>query len=113
MVQKHRCVLWAKAYLKWIILKWISVLWSDESKFDILVGNHGHSVLLGKRGGRPSIVLSAFSSKASISDGMGNLHVLEGTMNAERYINVKLAKIMDTSVTFLHLNMCHVINALL
>ncbi len=41
-------------------------------------------------------MLSAFSSKASISDGMGgisaygmgSLHVLEGTMNAERYIKV-------------------------
>ncbi len=36
MVQKCRCVLWSKAHLKWK-----SVLWSDESKFDILVGNHG------------------------------------------------------------------------
>ncbi len=50
----------------------------------------------GLRGGRPSSVLSVFSSKASISDGMGcisayamgSLHVLEGTMNAERYIKV-------------------------
>ncbi len=41
-------------------------------------------------------MLSAFSSKASISDGMGcistyrmgSLHVLEGTMNAERYIKI-------------------------
>ncbi len=41
-------------------------------------------------------MLSAFSSKASISDGMGvhkciwygSLHVLESTMNAERYIKV-------------------------
>ncbi len=33
------------------VSKWKSVLWSDESKFDTLVGNH--------------------SSKASISDGMG------------------------------------------
>ncbi len=41
-------------------------------------------------------MLSAFSSKASISDGMGvhkciwygSFHVLEGTMNAERYIKV-------------------------
>ncbi len=39
-------------------------------------------------------MLSAFSSKSSISDAMGcisaysmgSLHVLEGTMNAERYI---------------------------
>ncbi len=40
-------------------------------------------------------MLSAFSSKASISKGMGisaysmgSLHVLEGNMNAERYIKV-------------------------
>ncbi len=41
-------------------------------------------------------MLSMFSLKSRISDGMGcisaygiyNLHVLEGTMNAERYIKV-------------------------
>ncbi len=31
--------------------KWKSVLWSDESKFDILVGNHGPRVLLAKEEG--------------------------------------------------------------
>ncbi len=41
MVQMRCCVLWAKAHLKWNVSKWKSVLWSDESKFDILVGNHG------------------------------------------------------------------------
>ncbi len=40
MVQKRRRVLWAKAHLKWTVSKWKSVLWSDKSKFDILVGNH-------------------------------------------------------------------------
>ncbi len=35
MVQKRRCVLWAKAHLKWTVSKWKS------DKFDILVGNHG------------------------------------------------------------------------
>ncbi len=48
MVQKHHCVLWAKANLKWNVSKWKSVLWSDESKFDILVGNHGRRVLRAK-----------------------------------------------------------------
>ncbi len=41
-------------------------------------------------------MLSAFSSKANISDGMGclivyvmgSLHVLEGTMNTKMYIQV-------------------------
>ncbi len=48
MVQKRRRVLWAKAHLKWTVSKWKSVLWSDESKSDILVGNHGRRVLRAK-----------------------------------------------------------------
>ncbi len=56
MVQKRRHVLWSKAHLKWTVSKWKSVLWSDESKFDILVGNHGRRVLRAKSVGE----LSAF-----------------------------------------------------
>ncbi len=55
-----------KAHLKWTVSKWKRVLWSDESKFDILVGNHGRRVLWATEEGD----LPAFSSKASISDGM-------------------------------------------
>ncbi len=82
--------------LKWTVSKWKSVLWSDESKFDILVGNHRHRVLRAKEEGDLPTFYQRFNSKASISDGMGcisaygvgSLHVLEGTMNAERYIKV-------------------------
>ncbi len=35
LVQKRHRVLWAKAHLKWTVSKWKSVLWSDESKFDL------------------------------------------------------------------------------
>ncbi len=45
MVQKRSCVLWAKAHFKWTVSKCKIALWSDESKFDILVGNHGRRVL--------------------------------------------------------------------
>ncbi len=51
MVQKRRRVLWVKAHLKWTVSKWKSILWSDESKFDILVGNHGCRVLRAKEAG--------------------------------------------------------------
>ncbi len=51
MVQKRSRVLRAKAHLKWTVSKWKSVLWSDESKFDILVGNHGRRVLRAKEEG--------------------------------------------------------------
>ncbi len=51
MVQKRHHVLWAKAHLKWTVSKWKSILWSDESKFDILVGNHGWRVFQAKEEG--------------------------------------------------------------
>ncbi len=92
MVQKRRRVLWAKAHLKGTILKWKCVLWSDESKFDILVGNHGHRVLRAKEEGD---LPACYQHSASLmvwgcisAYGMERLHVTEGTMNAERYIKV-------------------------
>ncbi len=51
MVQKRRRVLWAKAHLKWTVSKWKSLLWSDESKCDILIGNHRWNVLRAKEEG--------------------------------------------------------------
>ncbi len=51
MVQKRHRVLWAKTHLKWTVSKRKSVLWSDESKFDILVGNHRCRVLRAKEEG--------------------------------------------------------------
>ncbi len=96
MVQKCHRVLWAKAHLKWTVSKWKSVLWSDESKFDILVGNQGHRVLWAKEeGDLPACYQHSVQKPASLmvwgcisAYGMGSLHVLEGTMNAERYIKV-------------------------
>ncbi len=95
MVQKRRHVLWAKAHLKWTVSKWKSVLWS-ESKFYILVGNHGCRVLRAKEeGDLPAYYQRSVQKTASLMVwgcisvyGMGSLHVLEGTMNAERYIKV-------------------------
>ncbi len=91
MVQKRRRVLWANAHLKWSVSKWKSVLWSDESKFDILVGNHGRRVLRAKEEGDLPACYQRSVQKSSLmvwgcisAYGMGSLHVLEGTMNAER-----------------------------
>ncbi len=96
MVQKRRRVMWAKAHLKWTVSKWKSVLWSDEPKFNILVGNHGRRVIRAKEeGDLPACYQHSVQKPASlmvwgciIAYGIGSLHVLEGTMNAERYIKV-------------------------
>ena len=45
MIQKHRHLLWAKANLRWSEAKWKTVLWSDESQFEIRYGKHGRRVL--------------------------------------------------------------------
>ncbi len=71
-----------------------SVLWSDESKFDILAGNYGCRVLRAKEKGQLTACYQRSVQKpASLmvwgcisALSMGSLHVLEGTMNAERYI---------------------------
>ncbi len=75
---------------------WKSVLWADKSKFDILVGNHGRRVLRAKEEGYlPACHQRSVQKPASLigwgcisAYGMGSLHVLEGTMNGERYIKV-------------------------
>ncbi len=65
------------------------VLWSDESKFDILVGNHGCHVLRAKEKGDLPVCYQHLVQKLPAlmvwgcicACGMGSLHVLEGTMN--------------------------------
>ncbi len=69
---------------------------SDESKFYILVGIHGRRVLRAKEeGGLSACHQRSVQKPASLmvwgcisAYGMGSLHVLEGTMNAERYIKI-------------------------
>ncbi len=90
MFQKRRLVPRAKANLKLTVSKWKSVLWSDKSKFDILIGNHGCCVLRNReKGDLPACydLTASMMVRGCISAyGMGSLHVLEGTMNAERSI---------------------------
>ncbi len=84
MVQKRLRVLWAKAHLKWNVLKWKSVLWSDKPKFDILVGNHERRVLKAKEeGDLPACYQHSVQKPASLmvwgcisAYDMGSLHVL-------------------------------------
>ncbi len=93
MVQKRRRVLWAKAHLKWTVSKWESVLWSDESNLIFLLEiTDAVSFGLKRRETFQRVISAQFKSQHlwwyGDAFGMGSLHVLEGTMNAERYIKV-------------------------
>ncbi|KAJ0019198.1 hypothetical protein NQD34_006767 [Periophthalmus magnuspinnatus] len=73
-----------------------SVLWSDESTFQIVFGNHGHHVLRAKEEkDHPDCYQRKVQKPASVmvwgcvsAHGMGNLHMCEGTINADRHIQV-------------------------
>ena len=74
MIQKCRRFLWAKAHLKWTVAKWKTVLWSDESKFEVLFGKLGRHVIRTKEDkDNPSCPCPQLSSEAClmVSDGMG------------------------------------------
>ncbi len=96
MIQKPRHFLWAKAHLKWTVAKWKTVLWSDESKFEVLFGKLGRHVIRTKEDkDNPSCYQRSVQKPASLmvwgcmsACGMGSLHIWKGTINAERYIQV-------------------------
>ncbi len=96
MIQKHRRFLWAKAHLKWTVAKWKTVLWSDESKFEVIFGKLGCHVIRTKEDkDNPSCYQRSVQKPASLmvwgcmsACGMGSLHIWKGTINAERYIQV-------------------------
>ncbi len=96
MIQKRRRFLWAKTHLKWTVAKWKTVLWSDESKFEVLFGKLGRHVIRTKEDkDNPSCYQRSVQKPASLmvwgcmsACGMGSLHIWKGTINAERYIQV-------------------------
>ncbi|KAK3545540.1 hypothetical protein QTP70_008077 [Hemibagrus guttatus] len=95
MIQKRRRFLWAKAHLKWTVAKWKTVLWSDESKFEVLFGKLGRHVIRTKEDkDNPSCYQRSVQKPASLmvlgcmsACGMGSLHIWKGTINAERKLS--------------------------
>ncbi len=83
MIQKRRRFLWAKAHLKWTVAKWKTVLWSDESKFEVLFGKLGCHVIRTKEDkDNPSCYQHSVQKPASLmvwgcmsACGMGSLHI--------------------------------------
>ncbi len=83
MIQKHRRFLWAKAHLKWTVTKWKTVLWSDESKFEVPFGKLGRHVIRTKEDkDNPSCYHRSVQKPASLmvwgcmsACGMGSLHI--------------------------------------
>ncbi len=82
-----------------------------------LVGNHGRRVLRAKEeGDLPACYQRSVQKPASLmvwgggisAYGMGSLHVLEGTMNAERYIKILEQHMLPSRGRALFLMLIHV-----
>uniref|UniRef100_A0A9J8B7S5 Transposase Tc1-like domain-containing protein n=1 Tax=Cyprinus carpio carpio TaxID=630221 RepID=A0A9J8B7S5_CYPCA len=107
MIQKRRRFLWAKAHLKWTVAKCKTVLWSDESIFEVLFGKLGRHVIRTKEDkDNPSCYQRSVQKPASLMVwgcmsvcGMGSLHIWKGTINAERYIQHDNARPHTASIT--------------
>ncbi len=95
-VQKRHRLLWARRHLGWTITQWKRVLWSDESVFQVFFGRNGRRVLRTKEEkDHPDCYQQQVQKPGSVmvwgcvsALGKGNLHFCDGTINAEKYIEI-------------------------
>ncbi len=95
-VQKRHRLLWARRHLGWTITQWKRVLWSDESVFQVFFGRNGCRVLRTKEEkDHPDCYQQQVQKPGSVmvwgcvsALGKGNLHFCDGTINAEKYIEI-------------------------
>ncbi len=87
--------IFSKAHLKWNVWKWKSVLWSNECKFDILVGDHRRRVFRAEEEGDLPACYQCSVQKPAYLMIWGCIRayvwaacILEGTLNAGRYIKI-------------------------
>lgn len=91
--QKKARRLWANERKKWVQRQWDSIIWSDESRFEVFVGDtrkriirlpgeEYHSDCLQRKVKFPASVMvwGCMSSQ-----GVGRLRMIDGTVNAQKY----------------------------
>lgn len=91
--QKKRRLAWAKERLNWTQRQWDSIIFSDESKFDVSLGDERGKVIRSKQEAfHPDCLKRTVKFPAGImiwgcmsSRGLGKLHFVDGTVNAVKY----------------------------
>ena len=89
-------ILWARSHLRWTERQWKRVLWSDESTFQLVFGKNGHRILCAKdEKDHPDCYQQKVQKPASVmvwgcisAHSMGDLHICEGTIDAEAYVGI-------------------------
>lgn len=87
---------WAKDHQNWTLRQWDTIIWSDESKFELMAADTKSRVLRQKGEEFHSTCLerkTMFCASVMVwgcmsSRGVGNLHIIDGTVNALKYENI-------------------------
>lgn len=85
-------------------MQWDSVIWSDESRFEVCVGDYRSRVLRTKNEPyHPDCLRRKVKFPASVmiwgcmsAQGVGKLHIIDGTVNAVRYIDILRDSLMPS-----------------
>ncbi|KFM64374.1 Transposable element Tcb1 transposase, partial [Stegodyphus mimosarum] len=89
---------WAKEYINRTDDQWSQVIWSDETKIS-LFGSDGPKYVRCRIGEElhPDCIQATVKNPVSVmiwscmsADGIGHLHVIDGTLNARKYIDTIL-----------------------
>ena len=95
---------WAREHSAWTVDQWNTVIFSDESKFN-LHGSDGVQFVRRRSGEEyhPSCITSTIKHPQGqmiwgciSSYGVGRLHFVTGTVNADVYINILQTKLLPT-----------------
>ena len=94
--QKKNLLKLAKSHINWTSEEWNSVHWSDESRFEVCVGDNRSRVIrqkneafnsdcLKKKVKFPASVMVWGSMSAR---GVGKLHFIDGIVNTNKYLEI-------------------------
>lgn len=92
-MQKSNRLKWVKDKQNWTQRQWDAIIFSDESKFDLTVGDQRSRVIRNKNEAfHPDCLKRSIKFPASLmvwgcmsAKGVGILHFIDGTVNAARY----------------------------
>lgn len=95
-LQKKNRLAWARKRLNWTHEEWSSVLFSDESKFDVCIGDDRGRVIRNKSEAfHPDCLKRTVKFAKGVmvwgcmsARGVGNLYFIEGTVNAVKYQDI-------------------------
>ena len=110
--QKKNRLKWAKSHINWTSDEWNSVHWSDESRFEVCVGDNRSRVIrqkneafnsdcLKKKVKFPASVMVWGSMSAR---GVGKLHFIDGIVNTNKYLEILKKSLLPTMADALQNN---------